>query len=85
MVSLCFLHSLEEIAFSRFRAFLALVSTDSMWAEKLSFLSKVRPSILGLNSVGSLVELISSESCVLYSAGSGMKRVAVHLSGLIVS
>ena len=39
--------------------------------------SRVRPSILGLKFMGSVKLSICSLSCVLYSAGSGVKRVHV--------
>ena len=42
----------------------------------------VSPSILGLIFMGSVMLSICSSSCVLYSAGSGVKRVHVVLSGL---
>ena len=43
--------------------------------------SRVSPSIFGLMFMGSVM-FICSSSCVLYSAGSGVKRVHVVLSGL---
>ena len=39
-------------------------------------------SILGLMFMGSVMLSICSSGCVLYSSGSGMKRVHVVLSGL---
>ena len=47
---------------------------------KLSFGSSVTPSILGFLIVGRVL-LILRFSVLLYSAGSGVKRVAVDLSG----
>ena len=44
--------------------------------------SRVSPSMFVLMFVGSVVLSICSSSCVLYSAGSGVKRVNVVLSGL---
>ena len=44
---------------------------------KVSFGSKVFPSIFGLRTVGMSGLLMVRLSCVLYSAGSGVKRVAV--------
>ena len=44
--------------------------------------SRVSPSVLGLMFMGSVMLSICSSSCVLYSAGSGVKRVHVVLSGL---
>ena len=46
------------------------------------FRVRVIPSILGLMFMGSVVLFISSTSCVLYFAVSGMKRVYVVLPGL---
>ena len=48
---------------------------------KLSFGSSITPSILGFLTVGMRVLLILRFSVLLYSAGSGVKRVAVDLSG----
>ena len=47
--------------------------------------SIVSPSIFGLMFMGSVMLSICSSSCVLYSAGSGVKRVHVVLSGLKMS
>ena len=44
--------------------------------------SRVSPSILGVMFMGCVMLSICSSSCVLYSAGSGLKRVHVVLSGL---
>ena len=44
--------------------------------------SRVSPSIFGFMFMGSVMLSICSSSCVLYSAGSGVKRVHVVLSGL---
>ena len=44
--------------------------------------SKVSPSIFGLIFTGSVMLFIRNSSCVLYSSGSGVKRVHVVLSGL---
>ena len=46
------------------------------------FGSRVSPSIFELMFMGSVMLSICSSSCVLYSAGSGVKRVHVVLSGL---
>ena len=48
----------------------------------MSFGSRVSPSILGFIFMDSMVLFICSASCVLYSAGSCVKRVHVVLSGL---
>ena len=44
--------------------------------------SLVSPSICGLMFMGSVMLSICSLSCVLYSAGSGVNRVHVVLSGV---
>ena len=41
----------------------------------MSLVSKGSPSIIGLMFMGSVVLIICSTGCVLYSAGCGMKRV----------
>ena len=43
---------------------------------------KVSPSIIGLRFMGSVMLYICSSSWMLYSAGSGVKRVHVVLPGL---
>ena len=45
----------------------------------------MRPSILGFFTVGMTTLSMLSVSCVLYSAGSGVKRVLDVLSGLRLS
>jgi hypothetical protein len=50
---------------------------------KVSFGSKVSPSILGLRTVG--MSVLLRLSCVLYSAGSGVNRVAVLFVALSCS
>ena len=47
----------------------------------MSFGSNVRHSILGFFTVGMTTLSMLSVSCVLYSAGSGVKMVLVVLSG----
>ena len=46
--------------------------------------SRVSPSIFGLMCMGRVMLSMCSSSCVLYSSGSGVKRVHVVLSGLRV-
>ena len=48
----------------------------------MSLGSRVSPSIFGFMFMGSVMLSICSSCCVLYSAGSGVKRVHVVLSGL---
>ena len=54
----------------------------SMCLLYVSLGSRVSPSILELMFMGSVMLSICGSSCVLYSAGSGVKRVLVVLSGL---
>ena len=62
--------------------FHALVTVIYMCLLYVSLGLRVSPSIFGLMFKGSVMLSISSSSCVLYSAGSGVKRVHVVLSGL---
>ena len=49
----------------------------------MSLKSRVSPSIFGLMFMGSvMLSICSSNNCVLYSAGPGVNRVHVVLSGL---
>ena len=50
----------------------------------LSFGSKVRPRTFGCVAMGSAVLFILRSRLLLYSAGSGVNRVQVALSGLSV-
>ena len=50
----------------------------------MSLASRVSRSIVGFMFIGSVMMYICSSCCVLYSAGSGVKRVHVVLSGLIM-
>ena len=52
-----------------------------MCSEKVSFGSKVSPSTLGFLQVGMSWLLMVSDSVLLYSAGSGVKRVDEDLVG----
>ena len=61
------------------RAFVVVIS---MYLLYMSLGSRVSPSIFELMFFGSVMLFISSLSCVLYSAWSGVKRVHVVLSGL---
>ena len=54
----------------------------SMCLFYVSLGSRVSPRIYGLMFMGSVMLSICSSSCVLYSAGSDVKRVHVVLSGL---
>ena len=61
------------------RAFVVVISMCLLY---VSLGSRVSPSILGLMFMGSVMLSICSSSCVLYHAGSGVKRVHVVFSGL---
>ena len=50
----------------------------------MSFGSKVRPKTLGCNAMGSALLFMFRSRLLLYSAGSGVNRVQVVLSGLIM-
>ena len=54
----------------------------SMCLLYVSLGSRISPCIFGLMFMGSVMLSIFSSSCVLYSAGSGVKRVHIVLSGL---
>ena len=54
----------------------------SMCLVFVSLGSRVSPSIFGLMFIGSMMLSLCSSNCVMYSAGSGVKRVHVVLSGL---
>ena len=58
------------------RAFVVMISMCLLY---VSLGSRVSPSILELMFMGSVMLSICSASCVLYSAGSGVKRVNVVL------
>ena len=60
----------------------ALVIVIFMCLLYVSLGSRVSPSIFGLMFMGSVMLSICSSSCVLYSAGSDVKRMHVVLSGM---
>ena len=60
-------------------AFVVVISMCLLYA---SLGLRASPSIFGLMFMGSVMLSICSSSCVLYSAGSGVKRVHVVLSWL---
>jgi hypothetical protein len=65
-----------------FRIFIVLVAWSCvlwMWVLKFSFGSNVIPSIFGCVMVGTVVLSMVRFSVFLYSAGSGVKSVAVLL------
>ena len=78
IVSLCFPHVVGVSALSIcivLRAFVVIY----MCLLYMSLGSRVSPSIFGFMFMGSVMLSIFSSSCVLYSAGSGVKRVHVVL------
>lgn len=75
----------KEVDVSALRSFSELVAFSLvflMCSEKVSFGSKVRPRIFGFMTVGMVWLLILSCKVVLYSAGSGVNRVACDFRGL---
>ena len=82
IVSICFPHVVDVSALSIciiLRAFVVVIYLCLLY---VSLGSRVSPSILGLMFMGNVVLSICSSSCVLYSAGSCVKRVHVVLFGL---
>ena len=78
IVSFCFPHVVDVSALSICIVFVVVISMCLLY---VSLGSRVSPSIFGLMFMGSVMSICSS-SCVLYSAGSGVKCVHVVLSGL---
>ena len=81
-VSFCFHHVVNVSALSICIVLRAFVVVISMCLLYVSLGSRVSPSIFGLMCMGSVMLSICSLSYVLYSAGSGVKRVHVLLSEL---
>ena len=79
-VSFCFPHVVDVSALSVCIVLRAFVVVISMCLLYVSLGWRVSPSIFGLMFMGSV--MLSICSCVLYSAGSDVKRVHVVLSGL---
>ena len=79
IVSFCFPHVIDVSALSICIVLRAFVVVISMCLLFVSLGSRVSPSIFGLMFLGSVMLSICSSSCVLYSAGSGVKRVHVGL------
>ena len=82
IVSFCFLHVVDVSALSICIVLRAFVVVISMCLLYVNLGSRVSPSIFGFMFMGSVMLSICSSSCVLYSAGSGVKRVHVILSAL---
>lgn len=81
-VSFCLPHDVAVSAFIICSELCADVAMLSMCLLYVSLGSSVTPRILGCVFIGSVVLFICSARLVLYSAGSGVKRVHVVLSGL---
>ena len=84
IVYFCFPHVVDASALSICIVLRALVVVISMRFLYVSLGWRVSPSIFGLMFMGSVMLSIYSSSCVLYSAGSGVKRVHVVGSGLSI-
>ena len=82
IVSFCFHHAVHVSALSICIVMCAFVVVISMCLLYVRLGSRVSPSIFGLMFMGSVLLSICSSSCVLYSTGSGVKRVHVVLSWL---
>ena len=80
-VSFCLPQVVEVNALTTLSDLSAFSLVILMCSAKLSLGSSVTPSILGFLIVGMRVLLLLRCSVFLYSAGSGVKRVAVDLSG----
>ena len=77
IVSFCFPHVVDVSALRICIVLRAFVVVISMYLLYVSLGSRVSHSIVGLMFIGSVMSSICSSSCVLYSAGSGVKRVHV--------
>ena len=82
IVSFCFPYVVDVSALSICIVLRDFVVVIYMCLLYLSLGSRVSPSIFGLMFMESVILYICSSSCVLYSAGYGVKRVHVVLSGL---
>ena len=74
-VSLCFPQDVPVSALYIFIVLYALVFVYFICSEKVSFGSKVRPSIVGKGLVAKMLLLMVRLRDFEYSAGSGVKRV----------
>ena len=82
IVSFCSPHVVDVSALIICIVLRAFVVVISMCLLYVSLGSRVSPSNFGLMFMGGVMLSIGSSSCVLYFAGSGVKRVHVVLSGL---
>ena len=77
IVSFCITHVVDVRTLSICIVLRAFVVVTSMCLLYVSLGQRVSLRILGLMFMGSVMLSICSSSCVLYSAGSGVKRVYV--------
>ena len=82
IVSFCFPYVVDVSALSICIGLRAFVVVIYMCVLYVCLGSRVSPSSFGLMFMGSVMLSICSSGCVLYSTGSGVKRVHVVLSGL---
>ena len=82
-VSFCLPHVVDVSALIRCRALCACIDMLWMCVLYVSFGSSVRPKIFGCVAMGSALLCIFNFRFALYSAGSGVNRVQVVLSGLM--
>ena len=82
IVFFCFPHVVDVSALSICIVLRAFVIVIYMCLLYVSLGPRVGPSISGLMFMWSMMLSICSSNCVLYSAGFGVKRVHVVLSGL---
>ena len=80
-VSFCLPQAVEVSAFTTLSDLSAFSLVILMCSEKFSLGSNVTPRILGFLTAGISVLFILRFNVVLYSSGSGVKRVAGDLSG----
>ena len=78
IISFCFPHVVDVSALSIYIVLRTFVVVISMCLLYVSLGSRVSPSIFGLIFMGSVMLSICSSSCVLYSAGSGVKSTVHH-------
>ena len=80
-VSFCLPHPVAVRAFMICRGLCACTELLMMCVLYVSFRSEVRPRTFGCVAKGSVVLCILKSMLLVYSAGSGMNRVQVVLSG----
>ena len=80
-VSFCLPHPVAVSAFTIYRGLCACTEMLWMCVLYVSFGSKVRPRTFGCVAMGSALLFIVRSRLLVYSAGSGVNRVQVVLSG----